>query len=204
MLAQWDLTMKTWSATWDCSIPELASVEATQTSDLSMDHEAFGAFYERTARPLWAYLARVSGNHALADDLLQETYLRFLGADIPDGDVACRRYLFRIASNLLRDHWRRPNPTPIESLPEAAFTAVSPLINVESIDAQAALASALPRLRPRERQLLWLAYAEGASHREIAQITGLRETSIKLLLFRAKHKLARHLRSQGRVPKRSR
>ena len=204
MFSHLDLTMRTWSATWDCSIPELTSGEATQTIDLSMDDEAFAAFYERTARPLWAYLARVSGNHALADDLLQETYLRFLGADVPEGDVACRRYLFRIASNLLRDHWRRPKPTPIDSLPETAFIAVSPLVKVESIDAQTALASALPRLRPRERQLLWLAYAEGASHREIAQITGLRETSIKLLLFRAKHKLARYLRSQIPVPKRYR
>lgn len=185
--------MKTWSATWGCSIPELASGEVTDTVDLSMDHEAFTAFYHRTARPLWAYLARVSGNHALADDLLQETYVRFLGADVPEGEVACRRYLFRIASNLLRDQWRRPKATSIDDIHES-LTAVDPLSNEASIDAQEALASAFPRLRPRERQLLWLAYAEGASHREIAQITGLRETSIRLLLFRAKHKLARYLR----------
>jgi RNA polymerase sigma-70 factor, ECF subfamily len=152
------------------------------------------AFYERTARPVWAYLARVSGNTGLADDLLQETYLRFLRAKIPNGEVACRQYLFRIASNLLRDHWRRLEPVPLGQLPESTLIAPSN-VDDSGMEARRTLASAFPRLRPRDRQLLWLAYAEGASHREIAEITGLRETSIRLLLFRAKRKLARFLGS---------
>jgi RNA polymerase sigma-70 factor (ECF subfamily) len=51
-------------------------------------------------------------------------------------------------------------------------------------------------MKPRERQLLWLAHAEGYSHREIAQITGLAAASIRLLLFRARRKIARILREQ--------
>jgi RNA polymerase sigma-70 factor (ECF subfamily) len=46
------------------------------------------------------------------------------------------------------------------------------------------------RLKPRERALLWLAYAQGSSHREIADVLGLKAGSIKLLLFRARRKLA--------------
>ncbi|HKR86517.1 MAG TPA: sigma-70 family RNA polymerase sigma factor [Terriglobales bacterium] len=188
--------MNTWFATWECSLPQVSSTEVTLPRDLSMDHDAFTAFYERTARPLWAYLARVSGNRALADDLLQECYLRFLSARIPEDELACRRYLFRIGTNLMRDHWRRPNHTALEDLPQEP-AALSDSIRTEALDAQQVLASAFPSLRPRERQLLWLAYAEGASHREIAQITGLRETSIRLLLFRARHKLARAVRRQA-------
>ena len=41
-------------------------------------------------------------------------------------------------------------------------------------------------MKPRERQILWLAYAEGYSHREIAEVTGLASASIRLLLFRAR------------------
>jgi RNA polymerase sigma-70 factor (ECF subfamily) len=52
-------------------------------------------------------------------------------------------------------------------------------------------------MRPRERQLLWLAYAEGYSHREIASITGLASASIRLLLFRARRKIARLLRENA-------
>jgi RNA polymerase sigma-70 factor (ECF subfamily) len=57
-------------------------------------------------------------------------------------------------------------------------------------------------MRPRERQLLWLAYAEGASHSEIAKITGLGATSIRLLLFRARRKMARLLRQQALAKRR--
>jgi RNA polymerase sigma-70 factor, ECF subfamily len=54
----------------------------------------------------------------------------------------------------------------------------------------------LLQMRPRERQLLWLAHAEGYSHREIAEITGLSAAGIRLLLFRARRKVARLLRKQ--------
>lgn len=157
-----------------------------------MDNDSFAAFYERSARPLWAYLARVSGDAALADDLLQESYIRFLSADAPsiaevDGEVAARRYLFRIATNLLRDHWRRPRPAAIEDVPEELFASPD---ESSQADTRVLLGPVLLQLKPRERQLLWLAYAEGYSHREIAAITGLASASIRLLLFRARHRAA--------------
>ena len=155
-----------------------------------MDNEAFAGFYERSARALWSYLARVSGDSTLADDLMQESFVRFLTAAHPnDGEVAARRYLFRIATNLLRDHWRKPRPAPIDEMPEELFA-----IPAQS-DAEAQLGPAMDQLRPRDRQLLWLAYAEGYSHREIAEVTGLASASIRLLLFRARRKAARLLRS---------
>ena len=46
------------------------------------------------------------------------------------------------------------------------------------------------RLRPQQRQLLWLAYVEGADHHEIARALGLRPLSVRVLLFRARRKLA--------------
>jgi RNA polymerase sigma-70 factor (ECF subfamily) len=48
----------------------------------------------------------------------------------------------------------------------------------------------MARLTPRERAMLWLAYAQGASHEEIAGALGLKTGSIKLLLFRARRRLA--------------
>jgi DNA-directed RNA polymerase specialized sigma24 family protein len=48
-----------------------------------------------------------------------------------------------------------------------------------------------------------LAYAEGYSHKEIAAVTGLRATGIRLLLFRARRKLARLLRQKNLKPARS-
>jgi RNA polymerase sigma-70 factor, ECF subfamily len=156
-----------------------------------MDSEVFAGFYGRSARPLWAYLARVSGDPSLADDLMQESFVRYLSANLPaalavEGEVAARRYLFRIATNLLRDHWRRPRTASIDDLPEEFFAATA--APASRPDSQALLGPALAQMRPRDRQLLWLAHAEGYSHREIAEVTGLGSASIRLLLFRARRK----------------
>ena len=55
------------------------------------------------------------------------------------------------------------------------------------------LARAMDRLKPRERSLLWLAYAQGWSHEEIASSLGLKTGSLKALLFLARRRLAGHL-----------
>jgi len=190
---------------WEDAIPNVLTGDAAGVGPAPlvapaayapMDSDRFAAFYERSARPLWAYLARVSGNAALADDLLQESFFRFLCADHPtDGEVSARRYLFRIATNLLRDHWRRPKATSLDEIPEELFRARD---HAGACDSKAMLGPALKAMRPRERQLLWLAYAEGYSHREIAEITGLASASIRLLLFRARRKIARLL-TDGRA-----
>jgi len=171
-----------------------AALPAELPPETLMGNEAFAAFYSRSARPLWAYLARVSADPALADDLMQESFVRFLCAARPDdGEVAARRYLFRIATNLLRDHWRRPRQASIEEIPEEFFVAIS--TSAQS-DSRVLLGPALAQLRLLDRQLLWLAYAEGYSHREIAEVTGLASASIRLLLFRARRKIAALLRNQ--------
>ena len=159
-----------------------------------MDSDAFAGFYQRSAPGLRAYLTRVSGNHALAEDLVQESYLRFLCASRPEGgEVNYRRYLYRIATNLLHDHWRRPRASCLDDVPESFLAARDSLSRIES---QVTLDPALLQMRPRERQLLWLAHAEGYSHREISEITGLSAAGIRLLLFRARRKIARLLRQQ--------
>jgi RNA polymerase sigma-70 factor (ECF subfamily) len=176
---------------WEDAIPSIAIAQAARATEPAMDSDQFAAFYERSAKPLWAYLARASGNAALADDLMQESYVRFLCAGFPgDGEVAGRRYLFRIASNLLRDYWRRPRALPIEELPEDCSAARDTSGQTES---RLMLSPALAKLRPRDRQLLWLAHAENYSHREIAEITGLASPSIRLILFRARRQMARLL-----------
>jgi RNA polymerase sigma-70 factor, ECF subfamily len=178
---------------WESTIPNVLAGETTIACP-PMDSEAFASFYERSARSLWAYLARISGDPALADDLTQESFVRFLCAgQTTDGEVAARRYLFRIGTNLLRDHWRRRRTTAIDDIPEELFAI--PCAATQS-DSRAMLGPAMAQMRPRDRQLLWLAYAEGYSHREIAELMGLASASIRLLLFRARRKMARLLRTR--------
>src|ERR1700723_2961034 len=94
----------------DVTFTELSRIEATTggCTEFGMDEETFRAFYERTARGVWAYLARITGDRQMADDLLQETYYRFLrAAATHDSEDHRRNSLYRIATNLARDVRRR-------------------------------------------------------------------------------------------------
>jgi RNA polymerase sigma-70 factor, ECF subfamily len=166
-----------------------AAGEADET--FQMDEDAFRLFYDRTARPVWAYLSRMTGDPRLADDLLQETYYRFLRATTTlDNDDHRRNYLFRIATNLVHDHRRRPRMDDM-AIADDVDHADPRLGDGASRAAQRVdLSRAMARLKPRERSLLWLAYAEGSSHAEIARTLGLSASSIKALLFRARKRLA--------------
>lgn len=169
-----------------------------------MTEEEFRIFYEQTARPMWLYLARTTGDDRLADDLLQETYYRFLRTRTAFESADHRRhYLFRIATNLIRDQWRRARKDAVE------ITETSEVLDAREDNAvgdralgRIDVTRALEQLKPRERSLLWLAYAQGFSHEEIAAQLGLRTGSLKALLFRARRRLVNVLgdryRSGGR------
>ena len=168
-----------------------------------MGEDEFRAFYERTARPLWAYLSRLTGDRELADDLLQEAFYRFYRAGARHESEAHRRHsLFQIGTNLARDaarSRRRHAEVPLEE--EAAGGAIAASAAPGPDRAAAArtdLGRALRQLEPTQREILWLAYAQGASHEEIAEIVGVRTVSVRTLLFRARRKVAALLGGVGR------
>ena len=163
---------------------------------VTMDEAAFRHLYQRTARPLRGYLMRSCGDLALADDLLQETYLRMLRSGFEGSDDDHRKnYLFRIATNLLRDHFRRSKPES-DDVPESDGSPG----HDEAVHLRSDVGGAMSQLAPRDRQMLWLAYVEGASHREIAGALGLRTASIRSMLFRARQRMAAALRARGMHP----
>jgi RNA polymerase sigma-70 factor (ECF subfamily) len=183
--------------TFESAVSNCDSDVQEDAARLRMNEEAFADFYRKTARPFWTYMARVSGSVTLADDLVQESYLRFLCAKAPwaAGENACRRYLFRIGTNLVRDHRRRPSMAQLDEIPEPKLPSVAPY-QLEQLDSESLLDAALAQVRPLERQLLWLAHAEGFSYREISDITGIGIARIRITLFRARHKLARAVRQE--------
>ena len=169
---------------------ELSAADADVA--FQMDEDTFRAFYDRTLRILWAYLTRITGDRHAADDLLQETYYRFLRANAAyESEAHCRNSLFRIATNLARDGHRRKmtKPAHVPHDDELADPREGSDM-AERVTRSTDLNRAMARLKPRERQLIWLAYAQGSSHREIAQVLGLKSASIKLLLWRARRRLA--------------
>jgi len=183
----------------DITVNEIARLGAadvdadTVDQPFHMDEDAFRLMYDRTARPLWGYLARLTGDPPTADDLLQETYYRFLRADPPlDDDAHVKNYLFRIATNVATEARRGPR-LEIGARPDRADRQDVPERAAERLD----VSRAMDKLRPRDRAMVWLAYVNGSSHGEIAETLGLKTSSIKILLFRARRRLA-SLLDEGR------
>ena len=154
----------------------------------------FQRLYDATSRSILGYLVTSTGRRDVADDLLQETYCRLLvhrGAVVAAGLDASglRRYLFRIATNLLRDRWRSGHDRPYAEPAEAGASS--------DLDTPIDVRGMLEHLKPKERELLWLAYVEGMDHKEIAAATGLGRLSVRTLLFRARGKARRFLDARG-------
>ncbi len=134
-----------------------------------MNDTAFRAFYEQTAAGLHAYLSR-SLDRASAEDLLQESFIRYLRSAPPDLGPANRKaYLYRIASRLIVDHARKLDRERRRNWRDllSARTAQP------SIELRSDVAKIFGRLKPRRRALLWLAYVEGFDHSEIAAALGI-------------------------------
>jgi RNA polymerase sigma-70 factor (ECF subfamily) len=156
-----------------------------------MTEDEFRLFYDRNARPLWAYLSRLAGDRHAADDLLQESFYRFLRANVTlDSDAHRKHYLYRIATNLVRDGYRQSKTRPAVTEHDVELLAARVDRGGARAEVRVDLSRAMAQLKPRERAMLWMAYAQGSSHREIATVVGVKTDSVKPLLFRARRKLA--------------
>jgi RNA polymerase sigma-70 factor (ECF subfamily) len=165
------------------------SPRENQTSALITDETKFETFYGEHARPLWAYVRRMANDPALADDIVQESFLRFLGAPAAalsrSSDFNEKAYLYRIATNLTYDYFRRSaRDAKRQTELDCKDRAYEPF--AASGDAM----QILEKMKMQERALLYLAYVEGQSHQEIAGTLGLKTLSVRVLLFRARRKLA--------------
>jgi RNA polymerase sigma-70 factor (ECF subfamily) len=187
------------AATLDAEDVGAQQAETGARAELLTETE-FQDLYRLHARPLWAYLFRLTGNTADADDLLQEAFCRMLAARLATrDDDQLRAYLFRVATNAATDLWRRGGRSRRREEPLADESAGA-VPDREDAALKHDMARTFRELKPQERVLLWLAHVEGSEHREIAAALGLKAASVPVLLFRARRKLAGLLRKKGYGP----
>ena len=179
--------------------PLVAEARTRTGNPRPMDEGRFEAFYRRNAGSLWSYLFRMTGDEAVADDLLQKTFFRFLRANpVLASDEHQRRWLFRTATNLAMDHFRetKRERTRVELSDVAESGASTEPREVLRHDMMKTFAE----LKPRERALLWLAHVEEADHEDIGEALGVKTHSVKVLLFRARKRLGELLTKKGLAP----
>lgn len=163
------------------------------------DERAFEMFYRRHSEPLYNYLLRLVNEHAVVEDLLQETFLSvWRNAQQFRGEAQARTWLFRIAHNRVVS-WLRKQRV------RADWDTVAPLLaddamslerlalqNLDALKVQRALA----QLKVHHRSVVELAFVQEFSYREIAEILQIPEGTVKSRMSTALKLLAHHLESE--------
>lgn len=149
----------------------------------------FDAFFDDVFPSLFRYCNRLTGDADAAEDVAQETFLRFVRDGVEGPPKALRVWLFRVATHLIRDRYRvRENRRRLlEEHPVTPSSMPDPESHAERSETVAAVRRALDELDPRDRELL-LMRTEGFSYREMADAVGVKETSIGTLLARAQRR----------------
>jgi RNA polymerase sigma factor (sigma-70 family) len=162
--------------------------EALMTAVREGDLAKLGQLFERYHVPLFEFLSRVTGDRQVAEDLVQDIFVRILKyrATFRDGG-SFETWVYRIARNARADYFRtRSTLAPIadEAL-DRPDQAPGPVRLFEADRDRARLKRALLTLREDKRELIVLARFQGLKHERIAEMLGIDVGAVKVRIHRA-------------------
>jgi RNA polymerase sigma factor (sigma-70 family) len=171
------------------------------------DPAAFEAIYEAYRPRLFGFLVRLSRRRDVAEDLLEETWLRLVtrSATLTD-DARLGPWLFTVARNLYFS-WRRSRAVDASRTSEldpawpAPERGNSPFEAAARAELERRLEAALARLSLRDRELLLLVGVEGLTPSEAAEVCGVPAVTLRARLHRAREKLAGEMGADRAVPR---
>jgi RNA polymerase sigma-70 factor (ECF subfamily) len=157
------------------------------------DTESLGALVVRWERPLFRFVSRLLPGREDARDVCQETFLRVLGKAhrFREGS-RFSTWMYQIALNLCRDHARRRQRWGLviaegRDAPERpaapGCAADDPSRSMEQREKADAVLLALQQLPPEQREVLVLKEFSGLRFREIAEILGCPESTVKSRMY---------------------
>jgi len=174
------------------SIPDIRLAFADGSS------ESFVRVYESTRGRLYAYALSMARERDLAADAVQEAYVRlFQNSPAIASPAVVVSWLFSTARNYLLNHHRLEKRfTPAEEDPASlADSAPEPF---EAEDERAYLRRLVDALGPLHREAILLREYEGMSYDEIAKVTGVPVSTVKMRLFKARKALAERFEKRER------
>ena len=156
------------------------------------DVSRLGLLFERYHLPLFDFLSRMTGNAGVAEDLVQDVFVRVLKYRATFRDEGrFDTWLYRIARNARVDYFKSRRPS--ESIDEAALEIPQPGDGpAEAVQRErevARLRRALLLLRDDRRELIVLARYRAMKHEQIADLLGIQVSAVKVRLHRAVQEL---------------
>jgi RNA polymerase sigma factor (sigma-70 family) len=171
------------------------------------DAAAFEAVYEAFRPRLFSFLVRLSRRRDVAEDLLEETWLRLVSrrGDLSD-DSCLGAWLFTVARNLYLS-WCRHRAVDESASTELAPSwpapapGETPFERTSRIETERRLETALALLSVRDREVLLLVGVEGLTPSEAAAILGLAPEALRKRLQRARERLASCMSAEDAFPR---
>jgi RNA polymerase sigma-70 factor (ECF subfamily) len=170
------------------------------------DAEAFAELYRRYQRPIFNYILRCTGQRALAEELLQETFTRVwrVGRTFDTVQGAFRPWLYKIALNTIRSELRKKRHdtqhVPLEGVEtetSASRPTEDPAVRLDLSRQARAVVRALDALPPYFKEVVVLRCYQQLKFSEIAEITGAPEGTLKARFHRAVAALRASLGATG-------
>ena len=145
-----------------------------------------------------AHAYRLTGNHAEAEDIVQDAMLRLwrLAPEWRQGEAKVTTWLYRVVANLCMDRLRRTPMSSLEAGPEPEDDAPSAADGLQMQARADALQMALGRLPDRQRQAVVLRHLDGLANPEIAAIMETGVEAVESLIARGKRALSKDLMAQ--------
>lgn len=173
---------------------------------VTRDSAAFGCLYEFYLDRIYRYVYYRVGSTSEAEDLTEQVFLKAWEAidRYEQRGVPFAAWLYRLAHNLVIDHYRGKRPTStLDEMSEADEIGGDVEATVQGLLEAEEVRAAIGRLNPDYQQMIVLRFVEGLSHAEVAKIVGKSEGATRVVQHRALQSLARALDKAGKSPKRS-
>jgi len=165
---------------------------------------ALDELYRRYVKSLYYYLYQLCGSASLAEDLTQETFVRATIHIHSYRDEEARAWLFKVARNVYLDEWRKQQrfrKIPILSLFMGREDSISPYgLPEESLlekELAQQLEDLLQYLPENYRSIIYLREYEQFSYAEIMDALQMTENQVKVMLHRARKRLAELAMQKG-------
>ncbi len=156
-------------------------------------NKIFQKLYKNYANHVYRYAYWLTGDEDEAKDITSETFVRIWTADTTPRAESVKAYLFTISRNLyLQDLRKKKRLSTITD--DLVDNTILPDKNAEIISELKQVRIALQKLPEIDRTVVCMRAEEGMSYREIAQITGLSISAIKVKIFRSRAKLNEFLK----------
>lgn len=159
-----------------------------------MEKDILKQLYQKYRKEIYLYIYSLCKNKSLAEDLLQETFLKAL-LSLKDDHTNMRAWLYLVARNLFFNYYhKKKEKVSLEKVEQIQGTGTQDVLEgILKVEKNKILYFAMNKLEQRKREILFMQYFGGLSQKEIAAILKITPENVRILSYRAKRELRTYM-----------